>query len=46
MEPVGFGFFVNIKYENFMDYFSFFSCIGHSLNNCKRNEQAQGKDPI
>ncbi|XP_058766038.1 uncharacterized protein LOC131639570 [Vicia villosa] len=38
VERIGFAFFVDIEYEKMPDFCHFCSCIGHSINNCKRKE--------
>ncbi|XP_058783409.1 uncharacterized protein LOC131658092 [Vicia villosa] len=46
VERTGFAFFVDIEYEKLPDFCSFCTCIGHSIDNCKRKEHQSllGKD--
>ncbi|XP_058777596.1 uncharacterized protein LOC131651882 [Vicia villosa] len=43
VERVGFAFFVDIEYEKIPEFCCFCSNIGHTVANCKRKEQVNGK---
>ncbi|XP_058776082.1 uncharacterized protein LOC131650388 [Vicia villosa] len=43
VERVGFAFFVDIEYEKIPEFCSFCNNIAHSITNCKRKEQVNGK---
>ncbi|XP_058762043.1 uncharacterized protein LOC131635437 [Vicia villosa] len=43
VERIGFAFFVDIEYEKIPEFCSFCNNIGHSVENCKRKELAEGK---
>lgn len=48
VERMGFTFFVDIEYEKIPEFWSYCSCIGHSVTNCNRKEvnHGKGKDSI
>lgn len=43
VERIGFSFFVEIKYEKFHEFCNLCTCIGHSLDKCRRREINNGK---
>ncbi|XP_058763217.1 uncharacterized protein LOC131636624 [Vicia villosa] len=47
VKRIGFAFFVDVEYEKLPDYCNFCSCIGHSVDNCKRKASTNehGKEP-
>ncbi|XP_058776574.1 uncharacterized protein LOC131650888 [Vicia villosa] len=44
VERIGFAFFVDIEYEKLPEFCNHCSCIGHSIENCKRKEMSKEQD--